>query len=83
MPTVVIANCYYQKVHTVHHTCLKNILEKLVVGIGAPRFNFNNNPTIITDSIGVKELIDTVVQAEQYRYFDFIVRRFALFNMET
>lgn len=83
MPSVVVANCYYQIVHTVHHTRLENILQKLIVGIGAPRFNFNYNPAIIADSIGVKEFVNTIVQAEQYRHLDFIFGRLTIFNLET
>lgn len=82
MPAVIVADCYDQIVHTVHHTRLENILQKLIVGVGAPRFNFNYNSAIIADSIGIKKFVNTVVQTEQYRHFDFIFRSLAIFNLE-
>ena len=70
--SVIISDRQYQVLHAVHHGCLEDVLQELIVDQCPSGFDFQDNPSISTQGVCVEVLINPVVQSKQDRHRDFL-----------
>jgi hypothetical protein len=69
--------------NAVHHTCLKDVFQKLIVVYGTASLYLDDDPAIGAYRIGIKELVNPVVQPEQHWDWNSLSPRFSSFDFEA
>ena len=81
--TIVVAHSYRQMEDVMHHACLKNILEELIVVDSATRFNLKNPPFTGCMSVRVETFQDLAFASKKYRNHYFVFAGLPFLNPES
>ena len=77
---ILVQNRNNKIFYFIHHACLENIFQKLIVAYSSSSFYLNDNLVVIAQRICCERFVNFIILAKQNRDINLLVFSFACFN---